>query len=223
MAPSNDLRGTGCLGKPFVLDTPPRYLVVWAGAVHDVLPSDEYDPDAFDLFETVSRISSIYGFEYERVELIVLKISNWCQSAMKWRKSRTLFEFTQFVKGELVPKNLAHDPRLHADTLWMVQVASELLRPSGGFVDDYRWSDLYNEMAYDPDDLAVEWERVWLEVKYAKGEDLLQKCFRESRTLEKVFHSSPTYNSLLCLALCLQRSRGEEPIKSFRKRGWPSF
>lgn len=109
MALSNDLRRIGCLGKPFVHDVPPRYLVVWAGAVHDVLPSNEYDPEAFDLFETVNRISSIYGFEFERVELIVLKISNWCQSAMKWRKCRTLFEFTRFVKGELVPIRLPQE------------------------------------------------------------------------------------------------------------------
>lgn len=95
-------------------------------------------------------------------------------------------------------------------SLWIPQVVHEMLLTVGGYRDDYQPSES-NEMVWHPQDLALEWDRLWHEVIYAEEETLLTKCAHEERLHPNHYHPSPMYR-FLNLARCLQESQGEEPI-----------
>lgn len=151
----------------------------------------------------------VYGIDPSQVLRELSELSGWAERQEK--KERTLFSLCRFVKALFRDSWDRYEPDELTYSLWIPQVVHEMLLTVGGYRDDYQPSES-NEMVWHPQDLALEWDRLWHEVIYAEEETLLTKCAHKARLHPNHYHPSPMYNRFLNLARCLQESQGEEPI-----------
>jgi hypothetical protein len=168
-----------------------------------------FDERWIDLTQTARLVSKSCGLNPEQVLRDLCSLVKWASG--QERKGRTLFKFCRYVKALLRDNRDMDEPDQRSYSRWMPRVVYEMLLPVGGLEDDYMPCNP-NEMAPDPEDLALEWDRLWEEVEYADDETLLTKCAYKARTNSKRYHPSPKYNLFLNLARHLQEHQGDEPI-----------
>lgn len=178
---------------------------------HEIGPfcAESFEASWINQSATAELVADVYGLVPNQVLRELSELARWAERQEK--KERTLFALCRFVKRMFRDSWDRHEPDELSYSHWIPQVVHELLLTVGGFVDDFDATN-GNGMTEDAADLALEWDRLWHEVKFAEEETLLSKCAYESRMNPKHYHPSPTYNRFLNLARCLQQSQGDQPI-----------